>query len=265
MITDKNYLLKNLGRNNNWYLLDSERLPIELAKLHELYPDFTTYYNDKQNLCFKGKLIPSVMLNGMTRPLNIGFSELEIEVEFPYNYPLVFPIVHDLNNTLEGIPHVNMDKTICYAHPTLSTLDFVTTHFGTDAIKATQTFFLKLDRFTRTGIWPDELPHGDFAYIFVFLGELRSKKRFTLNDICPCKRYGLMYKFCCFNKVNALRNRYFKEDNKIARNSLCLCGKKNKFKNCCEKSYLLDSNKLIRWFNENSDTHFKELKKKDLL
>jgi len=249
-------ILQNLGNNKGkqWYELYPERLAAEVELMRTAFPDFVLTHTSGENITWSGKV---------TCSLDDGTElySLNIKIECPQNYPVVFPKVFDLDEVLDRkkCPHLNDDKkTLCYGNRLDSSLNFLGDTRVKNVVEYIAVFLGRQWYFERYGHWPDGQLHGANTFLDY---ELKSG-RIEPTALCPCALNDKTYRDC---HMKGVANLLLQMDNhlkpeirngipKIGRNDPCPCGKLKddgspmKYKKCCEQNLNFPNSKTFLFF-----------------
>lgn len=246
-------ILQNLGNNRGkqWYELYPERLAEEIELMRATFPDFTLKHNPGENVSWSGK-VACCLENGEELYL------LNVKIECPQNYPVVFPKVFDVDKILDNkkCPHLNDDKkTLCYGNRLDPSLNFLEGTRIKNVVEYIAVFLGRQWYFERYGYWPDGQLHGANTFLEYEL-QVGSIEPIAL---CPCALNDKTYRNCHMRGVADLlqkmelnlkpeiRNRI----QKPGRNDPCPCEKTKddgnpiKFKKCCEPKLNFSSSKTF--------------------
>lgn len=252
-MTPTESILRDLGDNNGkqWYELYPERLAEEIELMQAAFPHLTIENKAGENVAWVGNI--SCNREGGTR-----LYSLEVRIECPRNYPIIFPKVIDVNGVLadKKCPHLNDDKkTLCYGNRLDSSLDFVGETRIKNVVEYIAVFLGRQWHLERYGYWPEGQLHG----VNAFLDYELKVDRIDPLALCPCALTDKAYKDCHMQGViNLLREMESKLKPEIknrivkpGRNDPCPCGKKKengtpvKFKKCCERNLNFSSSKMF--------------------
>lgn len=236
-MTDES-ILRNPGENKNkqWYQLYPDRLAEEIELMRSAYPSFTLHSQEGENIYWTGK---AVALKKDSSEL----ASLNIKIECPQEYPIVFPRVYDLENSLlkRKCPHVtkNPDGSVllCYGNRLNPELNFLDTARAKNVADYVCIFLARQWYFERYGKWPDGQPHG----ILPFLEREVRNGPVSPDALCLCGMTSHSYKTCHMPMIAKflndqdvkLKDEFKRMVPKIGRNDGCPCGSKMKSKKCC--------------------------------
>lgn len=220
--------------DQQWYELHPDRLLEEIKRVEKDYPGFKVHKKQGENLFWTGTA------KFAAKDGKVLF-ELKIKVECPKNYPVILPIVHDVEKVLSDrrCPHIYSDtKNICYGNRLDPQLNFIQGANIRDLIDYVSAFLGKQWYFEKFGTWPGEHAHGSRA----FLNYEMEKGTIDPTDLCPCGHNTKTYRECHIRNVQGI---LLEMDNKLpadirakihvpGRNDLCPCESKVKFKKCCQ-------------------------------
>ncbi len=252
-MTPTESILRNLGDNKDkqWYQLYPERLAEEIELMNSWFPHIILDYKDGKNVSWTGRV--SCHLED-----GAELYALEVRIECPRDYPIVFPKVIDVNGVLidKKCPHLNDDKkTLCYGNRLDPSLDFISGTRIKNVVEYIAVFLGRQWHFERYGYWP----HGQLHGIHTFLDHEVKVGRIDPLALCPCALSEKTYKDCHMRGVanillemeSKLKPEIRSKIVKPERNSPCPCGAKKpdgsavKFKKCCERNLNFPSSKAF--------------------
>lgn len=252
-MTPTESILRDLGDNNDkqWYELYPERLAGEIELMRATFPHLTLEHVTGENVAWIGQV-------SCSREDGTELYALEVHIECPRNYPIVFPKVIDVKGVLVGkkCPHLNDDKkTLCYGNRLDPSLNFVGETRIKNVVEYIAVFLGRQWHFERYGYWPDGQLHG----VNTFLDYELKIGRIDPSALCPCALTDKPYKDCHMQGVaNLLLEMELKLKPEIrskivkpGRNSPCPCGAEKssgepvKFKKCCERNLNFSSSKVF--------------------
>jgi hypothetical protein len=232
-------LLRDLGENQTkqWYELYPDRLAEEIELMAKNHPAFALHKQGGKNIYWTGRAV------AFRQTDNTELASLEVKIECPRNYPIIFPYAYDVDQVLEArkCPHLTKNPSgppkICYGNRFDPQLDFFGATRITDVVNYLGIFIAYQWHFERYGTWPKGQPHGEVA----FLEQEVKNGPIDPDALCPCAMSDTPYKRCHLPKVATFLYRLdttLKDDIqklvfKIGRNDACPCGSGRKSKRCC--------------------------------
>lgn len=229
-----------------WYKKDPMRLEEEIRLMKEVFPFFSYEFEKNGNLLWSG--------NAKIKKNEKIIYSLNIKIECPIDYPIVFPRAYDLDGILseKKCPHLiensNGPKGICYGNRIGGELDFLNSSRIKDVVNQVCIFLARQWYFEKNGRWPDGQPHGHLAFLEYEI----SHNTIPPDDLCPCGMHNKNYRSCHMKLVNSALfaldstvSNFFGGAQRIERNELCPCGNEKKFKKCCMPNINYPSSKTF--------------------
>lgn len=246
------------SERSHWYELFPERFAEEVELMSSVFPSFVLGHNAGKDVTWTGRV-------AFYREDRTELYALDIRIECPREYPIVFPRVIDEKGVLaeKGCPHIYADnkKVLCYGNRLDPSLDFSGKTRIKDLVEYIAVFLGRQWHFEQYGYWPHGQPHGMDA----FLEHELNVGRIDPLGLCPCGLNGKTYGEC---HLKALANQLLQQErllkpefrNKLkrpGRNDPCPCGQKKvdgiplKFKKCCERKVNFPTSMLFLLMNAN--------------